>query len=386
MFKRFKNIKVSGMSLVLPSREISIFDELQYYGNSEKKAERAHKMAGFWKRRIADPDVTAADLGTQAAENLIAAMKLDKSKIEAMLLVIQQPDYHGPCTSYSVHNRLGLSKDCYVTDIVQGCVGWCFGLLTAFQMVASGAYKSVLLINGDTPARNLDPADRINAPLFGDAGCATLIEYSEGAPEVGFNLDTFSEGYGAIISFLPGGGRFGWDMRKREDWEALTSRFETANGRNACLGEGYMDGPAVFEFSTQKAPENIKALMAEIGTTPESYDLLALHQANKQIVQTVGGNAGFPLEKVPFSGFENFGNNTMCSIPATLLQEKGEALRNGEAVRTLACGFGNGLVVCSIDLPLCELKCADMKTYVKPADHKTSAEWVAYWREKFINT
>ena len=387
MIKKFKNIKVSGMSLVLPEKEISIYDELQYYGNSEKKAERAHKMAGFWKRRVADHDVTAADLGVQAAENLIQSMNIDKSKVEAMVLVIQQPDYAGPCTSYSVHNRLGLSKDCYVTDIVQGCVGWCFGLLTAFQMVASGMYRSVLLINGDTPARILDPADRINAPLFGDAGLATLIEAEDGASEVAFNLETYSDGFEALMLLFPGTeGRFGLDLRKKEDWETLTKRFDTANGRNACLCESYMDGPAVFEFSTQKAPENIKALMADSGTLPDSYDLLALHQANKQIVQTVGGNAGFPLEKVPFSGFENFGNNTMCSIPATLLQEKGDALRNGGFVHALACGFGNGLVVCSVDLPLVGLKCAEMKTYVKPADHKTSAEWVAYWREKFIKT
>ena len=385
MIKKFRNIKVSGMSLVLPSNEISIYDELQYYGNSEKKAERAHKMAGFWKRRVADPDVTATDLGVQAAENLIASMQLDKSKIEAMLLVIQIPDYGGPCNSYSVHHRLGLPEDCYVTDVVQGCVGWCFGLLTAFQMVASGAYKSVLVINGDTPAKGLKASDRINAPLFGDAGLATLVEHADGAPETVFNLETFSDGYEAII--VPAAGaRCHFDVRDPEDVRQVTERFETANGRTACLAEGYMDGPAVFEFSTQKAPANIKALMAEVGTTPDSYDFLALHQANKQIVQTVGGNAGFPLEKVPYSGFENFGNNTMCSIPATLLQESGEALRGGGAVRALACGFGNGLVVCSIDLPLEGLKCADMKTYVKPAGHRTCAEWRAYWREKFINT
>ena len=385
MIKKFRNIKVSGISLVLPQKEISIYDELQYYGNSEKKAERAHKMAGFWKRRVADPDVTAADLGLQAAENLIAAMQLDKSKIEAMLLVIQQPDYGGPCTSYSVHHRLGLSKDCYVTDVVQGCVGWCFGLLTAFQMVASGAYKSVLLLNGDTPAKGLKVSDRINAPLFGDAGLATLIEYADGAPETVFNLESFSEGFEAIIG-PSAGARCHFDVRDPEEVRQLTEKFETANGRTACLAENYMDGPAVFEFSTQKAPANIKALMAEMGTTTDSYDFLALHQANKQIIQTVGGNAGFPLEKGPFSGFENFGNNTMCSIPSTLLQERGEVLRNGGTVRALACGFGNGLVVCSIDLPLEKLKCAEMKSYVKSSDHKTRDDWRAYWREKFINT
>ena len=388
MIRRFKDIKVSGMSLVLPPREISIYDELEYYGNSEKKAERAHRMAGFWKRRVADPDVTAADLGTQAAENLIASMKLDRSRIEALIFVVQQPDYYGPCTSYSMHHRLGLSKDCYVTDIVQGCVGWCFGLLTACQMIASGVYKSVLLVNGDTPAHGLKSSDRINAPLFGDAGLATLVEYCKGAPETTFNLDTFSEGYESIISLVPGprGGRLNFDVREPDEWKSLTELFQTKNGRTACLAEGYMDGGAVFEFTTQRAPANIATLMSKVGSSAESYDLLALHQANKQIVLTIGGSVGFPLEKVPFSGFENFGNNTMCSIPATLLQERGDVLRAGEKIRTLACSFGNGLVVCSIDLTLESLACAEVKTFVKPADHKTTAEWRQYWRNKFENT
>ena len=388
MIKKFRNIKVSGMSLVLPQKEISIYDELQYYGNSEKKAERTHKMAGFWKRRVADPDVTAADLGVQAAENLIDSMQLDKSKIEAMVFVVQKPDYSGPSTSYSIHRRLGLSQDCYVTDVVQGCVGWCFGLLTAYQMIASGAYKSVLLINGDTPARSLKASDRVNAPLFGDAGLATLIEYSQGVAETSFNLETLSDGFEAIVTLVAGssGGRLNLDIRKSEDLAQLVEMFQTKNGRTACLAEDYMDGSAVFEFSTQKVPQNIKSLMSVLGTEEGDYDILALHQANKQIVQAVGGSAGFPLEKVPFSGFENFGNNTMCSIPATLLQEKGDILRNGGSVHALASGFGNGLVVCSVDVVLSGLKCADMKTYVKPTDHKTSAEWVAYWREKFINT
>ena len=384
MIKRFKNIKVTGMSLVLPSREISIFDELQYYGNSEKKAERAHKMAGFWKRRVADDDVTATDLGTQAAENLIAKMGLDRDSIEAMIFVCQKPDYAGPCTSYSMHRRLGLSKDCYVTDIVQGCVGWCFGLLTAHQMIASGAYKSVLLVTADNPARGLSPDDRINAPLFGDAGLATYVERVEGAQDTVFNLDTFSEGFEAIISLQ--GNRLNLDIRDPAKVATFTETFQTKNGRQSCLAEGYMDGAAVFEFSTQKVPTNVRALMNCLGATTEEYDFLALHQANKQIVQTVGMNSGFPTEKIPFSGFENYGNNTMCSIPTTILHEKGDFLRSGGKLHLLASGFGNGLVVCSIDLTLDKLKCADIHNYVKSANHKSGEEWVSYWRNKFENT
>lgn len=166
MFKTFCHAKITGMSLILPEKEISIYDELQYYDNNIKKLERARKMAGFFKRRIVDNDTTAADLGVVAANDLINKMGIDKSKIEAMLFVVQQPDYAGPCTSYSMHNRLGLSKDCYVTDIEQGCVGWCFGLFSAFSMVESGLFKSVLLINADTPTKGMRQDDRKNAPLF----------------------------------------------------------------------------------------------------------------------------------------------------------------------------------------------------------------------------
>ena len=123
MLKTFHHAKITGLALVLPQKEISIYDELQYYDNNVKKLERARKMAGFFKRRVIDEDTTAADLGVCAANKLIDGMNLDRSKIEAMVFVVQKPDYAGPCTSYSMHNRLGLSKDCYVTDLVQGCVG-----------------------------------------------------------------------------------------------------------------------------------------------------------------------------------------------------------------------------------------------------------------------
>jgi 3-oxoacyl-[acyl-carrier-protein] synthase III len=385
MLMRFRNVKVSGMSLVLPPNTISIYDELQYYGNSEKKAERAHMMAGFWKRRVADRNVTAADMGVQAAENLLSKIDVAKEDINAMVFVVQMPDYGGPVTSYLVHHRLGLSKDCYVTDVTQGCVGWCFGLLTAFQMVSSGTFKRVLLINADTPAYNIKHEDRINAPLFGDAAVATMVEFDETATETTFNLETFSAGWDAIV--CPGSGRrLGLDLRNEDDWRTLTSTFNTCNGRVACLGEGYMDGAAVFEFSTQKAPENIKALMAACGTSVETYDKVYLHQANKQIIQAVGCNAGFPLEKIPYSGFENFGNNTMCSIPSTLLYEKADDLRTASGTRVICSGFGNGLVVCSIDMTLANLRCAEINDYRHPEDALSNADWVAHWRDKFANT
>lgn len=386
MIKITKHAKITGLSLVVPEKEISIYDELQYYENNIKKLERARKMAGFYKRRVIDENTTAADLGVAAAQNLIEHMRLDRSKIEAMIFVVQQPDYSGPMTSYSMHYRLGLSKDCYVTDIVQGCVGWCFGLLTAFQMVESKAFKSILLINADTPTKGLRQDDRQKAPLFGDAGCATFIEYTEEPEETIFNLETYSDGYESLIS--PGGGRrLGLNIKNKEDWNILTAPIETKHGTVSYLYEGYMDGVSVFEFSTQKVPNNLKTLMSFAGKSPADYPLLCLHQANKQIIQTVGTNAGFDLEKIPYTAFEELGNNTMCSIPSVILLNKRMEILEGK--QTLLCsGFGNGLVVCSCQLTLNRLKCAEISQYdcaSSPPPHKTNKEWIEYWRNKIAN-
>lgn len=385
MLKSIKHAKITGISVVVPSQEISIYDEIQYYDNNIKKLERARKMVGFFKRRIVDEDTTAADLGVVAANRLIDGMGIDRSKIEAMIFVVQQPDYPGPCTSYSMHHRLGLSKDCYVTDIVQGCVGWCLGLFTAFQMIENKTFKSVLLITADTPTKGIRQDDRKNAPLFGDAGCATFIEYDENAPEITFNLESFSDGYEAIIGPARGKRMFSNYYANEEDFKILTAPIKTQSGYESHLWEGYMDGVAVFEFSTQKVPENIQEIMSATGTTPADYPLLCLHQANKQIIQIIGENAGFDIEKVPYTAFEQLGNNTMCSIPSVILLNKQKELKN-EKTTLLCSGFGNGLVVCSCNPTFDHLKCAEITLYEPDPTHKTNKEWIEYWRNKIANT
>lgn len=45
----FKHVKISGVSTVVPEKEINIYDEAHYYGGNIKKIDRMRKMVGFWK-------------------------------------------------------------------------------------------------------------------------------------------------------------------------------------------------------------------------------------------------------------------------------------------------------------------------------------------------
>lgn len=288
---QFKHVKISGISVVVPEKEINIYDEVQYYNNSIKKIDRMRKMVGFWKRRVADDTTTPADLAFNVAQNLIKEMNIDKSTIDALVFVVQQPDVMSPSTAYFLHDKLGFQQSCIATDINQGCAGWVFGLHMVSQMIESGTYKKVLLLNGDTPSVGIDPSNRNEAPIFGDGGCATLVEYSKDKIDSYYNIDTVGSGFEAIISPFSG-------VRFRLDWtnnDALTTlskltkeKITMPTGKVVPLMGGYMDGIAVFDFTINYVPENIKTVLKYAGLTPEDIPVLCLHQANKQIVQSVG--------------------------------------------------------------------------------------------------
>ena len=265
MIANFKNVKISGISVVVPEKEINIYDEAQYYDNSIKKIDRMRKMVGFYKRRVIKKgETTAVDLAYDSARNLIQGLNIDKESIDALLFVVQQPDYMAPVNSYFIHNKLGLSQNCIATDITQGCAGWVYGLYIASQMIQSGIHKKILLLNGDTPSLDVDISDRNQAPLFGDGGCATLLEYSEEEISSYYNIDTVSSGYDAIITpFI--GRRFYINMNDDSDFNILSQlRKEKVNlstGNVQPLLGGYIDGLRVFDFTVKIVPETIKKLL-----------------------------------------------------------------------------------------------------------------------------
>ena len=377
----FKHVKISGISVVVPEKEINIYDEAQYYDNSIKKIDRMRKMVGFWKRRVADKETTPSDLAYNAAQNLIEEINIDKNTIDGLVFVVQQPDVINPATAYFLHNKLGLSQNCIATDINQGCAGWVFGLYMASQMIESGSCKKILLLNGDTPSINIDPSDRNSAPIFGDGGSATLLEYSSEEVPSYYNIETISSGFEAIIPPFTG-ARFRLNPLKDEDFDILNElrkeKITMPTGTQVPLLGGYLDGLSVFDFTIKIVPETIKNLLSHTQLTKDKINLLCLHQANKQIVQSVGLEAGFEPEKVPYSAFENYGNNTMCSIPTALACLD----KNIDKDCICCCGYGNGLISAAAILNLKNTFISNVNTFKKPDYVKTREEYIEYWRKK----
>ena len=385
-FAEFNHVKISGISVVVPAQEINIYDEAQYYNNNIRQIDRMRKKVGFFKRKVVDQDTCATDLAVNAAENLFSDLNISKDSIDALIYVHQVMSYPGVVDAYEIHHRLCLSESCIATGVMQGCAGWVYGLYLCSNLLEAGIHKRVLLLNADIPSKNIDLADRNSAPLFGDAGSATLLDYSEEKVASFYNITTISDGFDKIIcpSSTGNGARLRYDLNQNPDSEfnaPLTEKFISKAGYTTNLLHRHLDGDAVFEFTINRVPAQIKETLHKSFLDYADVAQLCLHQANKQIVQSIAMGLDFPLDRVNSEVFSTYGNNTMCSIPTVILDLYAKN-KQFESKPYLCSGFGNGLVIatCVIDLEHC--KCGEIKTFVKPEDFKTREQWIEEWKKK----
>jgi 3-oxoacyl-[acyl-carrier-protein] synthase-3 len=338
----FKSSCIKAISVATGEILRRIDDEAENFAGSVEQLERIKKTIGLNERRVASPGTTAADLCELAAVRLMEKTQLDRSKIDGLICVTQTPDHFQPCNAAILHGRLGLEKHCAAFDINLGCSGWVVGLYVAFLMVEAGGCERILLLAGDTMSKCVNPRDRAVAPLFGDAGSATLIE--RGATNSWFSLHT--NGKGSQFIQIPCGG-----FRAPSSPETKTE-IADEDGNVRCGENLQMNGGEVFNFSIMEEPPAIREILEFSGKSIEEIDWIVFHQANKYIIGNIARRLKAPMEKVPCGTVEKFGNQSSASIPATICSEISEQVRGGMQ-RMIFSGFGVGLswASCLIESP-----------------------------------
>lgn len=371
----FSHVRLEAIYTAVPQKELHIEDELVFYGNSMKKVERTRKMLGTDKRRIAHPGLITSDLCQIAAERLLSELGVERSSIDALIFLSQSPDFDLPATACRLQAALGLSRHCAAFDVNQGCAGFVYGLWLASSLIAAGGCRKALLLVGDVPYMARDIRNRIITPIFGDGGSAALVCRDEQAPDMHFELGTDGTGFRHII--MPGGRAMLPYRRTFADNEQFFTDIEDSLGNPWRLNEVFMNGGEIFNFVMTTVSGHLKAFMQRCGVSQESIDWLFLHQANKQIIETLAAQAGIPSEKAPSAAFSKYGNLSSASIPSAMCEQFGEMpLADGQ--RLLLCGYGVGLSWASCLMETSNLRCAPVIS-VTPED--VPAKWsLEQWR------
>lgn len=344
---RFNNIGIRAISACVP-KNVARNQELGHLIPQEE-IDKTIQNIGIEERRIADADCCSSDLCYRAAVQLMCENNIAPESIGALIFVSQTADYHQPATAPILQHRLGLSKETIAFDINLACSGYVYGLSTAYTYANMGL--RVLLLVGETMSKIVSRHDKVNTPLFGDAGTATLIEQGEFGGSV-FSLH--SDGSGAMVMSIPYGG-----FRNPSCAEGFKEVVD-ADGSIRTGEQFRMDGMDVFNFGMREEPKDIKGLLAECSMTIEQVDLLIYHQANKFMTDFFSKKLKLPSEKTPYS-IRLFGNTSSASIPLTIVTE----LKNKypEREHTILSGFGAGLSWGSVMLDLRHCKISELIEY-----------------------
>ena len=328
-FARVDNVALKGVVTVVPEARL---DNQAVKEDEQKARQRLIRNIGIRYRHICRDGMVFSDLAVHAFEKLIDGLNWKRESVDAILLVTQTPDYKIPATACILQERLGLPLNTGAFDINLGCSGYPYGIFVGASMIGEHSWRRVVCLIGDQSASD-GSDDNGREVLFGDACSATALEFELGAPPIHFDANTDGSGKDAII--IPHGG-----TRHPFSAESLVP-IVGDDGVIRSPTDVHLDGPAIFNFSVNRAPENIMHMLGHLNKSIDQVDFFLLHQANKMINETIrkkldGNPASWPLS------LEFFGNTSSASIPTSLNSWCSERAQK-EKLSFIWCGFGIGL-------------------------------------------
>ena len=345
-FQLIQNVAIRGISACVP--KLKEHNEMLEIFTNKEEAERFIDATGVKTRHLVkNSGICTSDLCYNAAIKLLKELKWERDEIDCLIFVSQTPDYILPATSCILQQRLELSTDCYAMDISLGCSGWVYGLSTIASLISGGTMKKGLLLAGDTTSITKSARDKSTYPLFGDAGTATAVEFSETAEPMMFHLGTDGKGYEAIM--IPDGGFRNFFNEK----SFIEEEIDPGIFRHKL--HSILNGPAVFTFGISKAPKSVRAVLEYFKIDIDDIDHFIFHQANFFMNEKIRTKLKIEPEKVPYSLAE-YGNTSSASIPLTMVCQLSEELIAGPK-HLLACAFGVGLSWASVIFKGSNIKC-----------------------------
>mgnify|MGYP006291704321 CR=1 FL=1 len=323
--------KISAISIYLPSTVLTN-DEL-HRQFPDVRIQELTRLTGVSSRHVAGKDETSVDMGQRAAEKLFKEHDISPAGIDFILLCTTWSDYITPTSACILQDRLGIPHSSGALDINQGCTGFIYGLAAAKGLIESGSAKNVLLVTSETITHSIHPRDVSNKSIFGDAAVATLVLGTEKGEGIGqFTFGTDGSGYGDII-IKYGGARYPLTDHKAEDY---------TDDRGAVRNDAsfYMNGPAIFSFSTKVAPQIISDTLIKNNLNFSDIDFFAFHQANRIILETIIKKNKIPPEKTMIY-LDDVGNTVSSTIPIVLRKALQEGnIKKGDKVLLAAFGVG----------------------------------------------
>lgn len=213
-----------------------------------------------------------AEMALAAAEKALAEAKKSPEEIDAVIVSCAYTQRSYPAIAIEVQAALNIKG--FAFDMLVACSAATFALHRAYEMVAAGTAKAVLVINPELTSPQVNYKDRDSHFIFGDVATATVIEQAE-------------------------------TCQSEHSYEILGIKAQTQYSNNIRSNFGYLshvtdvdpysadklfhqNGRKVFKEVCPMAAEHLTNHVTETGLSNEQINRWWLHQANINMNVLIG--------------------------------------------------------------------------------------------------
>jgi len=314
--------RIVGTGRYLPDNVVTNDDLARRMDTSD---EWIYTRTGIRERRIAERDVSTAEIGARAARQAMQRAGVEPGEVDILILSTATPDRWLPSTACDTQTLLGCDN-AVAFDVMAACTGHLYGISMAEGYLAAGRGEVALVVAAEKMSAIVDWEDRTTAILFGDGGGAVVVRPSNGSDHGILSSHLRSDGNLAELLYRPGGGALD-----------PVSQGMLDEGRHFLK----MQGREIFKSAVRSMSEACDLALQKAGLTAGDIDLLVPHQANIRIIEATAKYAGIPMERV-FVNIDRYGNMSSATVPIAL-DEAIEEGRAGPDANILIVAFGAGL-------------------------------------------
>ena len=285
-------MRITAVKMAIPPR-IQSADELAPL--IHRSAEWIHQHTGVSFRRVAEDNVSPAQLAAVAARDAISVSGRPDLILYAGALTQQLV----PDTSAFVQRELGLDGvPCF--SINQTCLSFIAALQVANGLLRIGCYHRILICAGELATRGRSFEEPESAALLGDGAAAVMVEYSDefDSDLILSSLETWSEGI-ELCSVRAG--------------NHPPPRPDMSHDALFCF---HMLGPQLYRFVRPRLRRFLSQFLTTAGSSVEEVRLVVPHQASGPGLRLLE-QFGFSSDHI-VNIVSDYGNCVAASIPMAL--------------------------------------------------------------------